>query len=112
MDDVEAVAAAGVEVLAVSGAIDDEAHRRLLDLGIKPSAGCRGTIWTCSLATGATVLHHVDALHADACGRVLESRSHMLGTFITGPCAEKVMQRRSSHEAAAMKSSRKPPLFR
>ena len=50
-----------------------------LTLAFKPSAGCLGTIWTCSLATGATVLHHVDALHADACGRVLESRSHMLG---------------------------------
>ena len=80
LDDVEAVAAAGVEVLAVSGAIDDEAHRRLLDLGIQAFRRVPGNdLDVLALATGATVLHHVDALHADACGRVLESRSHMLG---------------------------------
>ena len=80
LDDVEAVAAAGVDVLAVSGAIDDEAHRRLLDLGIQAFRRVPGNdLDVLALATGATVLHHVDALHADACGRVLESRSHMLG---------------------------------
>ena len=80
LNDVEAVAAAGVEVLAVSGAIDDEAHRRLLDLGIQAFRRVPGNdLDVLALATGATVLHHVDALHADACGRVLESRSHMLG---------------------------------
>ena len=80
LDDVEAVAAAGVEVLAVSGAIDDEAHRRLLDLGIQAFRRVPGNdLDVLALATGATVLHHVDALHPDACGRVLESRSHMLG---------------------------------
>ena len=80
LDDVEAVAAAGVEVLAVSGAIDDEAHRRLLDLGLQAFRRVPGNdLDVLALATGATVLHHVDALHADACGRVLESRSHMLG---------------------------------
>ena len=80
LDDVDAVAAAGVDVLAVSGAIDDEAHRRLLDLGIQAFRRVPGNdLDVLALATGATVLHHVDALHADACGRVLESRSHMLG---------------------------------
>ena len=80
LDDVEAVAAAGVDVLAVSGAIDDEAHRRLLDLGIQAFRRVPGSdLDVLALATGATVLHHVDALHAGACGRVLESRSHMLG---------------------------------
>ncbi|MED5498531.1 MAG: TCP-1/cpn60 chaperonin family protein, partial [Candidatus Thermoplasmatota archaeon] len=71
LDDVEAVAAAGVEVLAVSGAIDDEAHRRLLDLGIQAFRRVPGNdLDVLALATGATVLHHVDALHPDACGRV------------------------------------------
>lgn len=80
LDDVDAVEAAGVKVLAVSGAIDDEAHRRLLHHGIQafrrvPSSD----LDLLALATGATVLHHIDALHADACGQVIESRSHMLG---------------------------------
>ena len=80
LEDVEAVAAAGVKVLAVSGAIDDEAHRKMLDLGLQafrrvPSSD----LDLLALATGATVLHHVDALHADACGTVLESRSHLIG---------------------------------
>lgn len=80
LEDVEAVAAAGVQVLAVSGAIDDEAHRKLLDLGLQafrrvPSSD----LDLLALATGATVLHHVDALHADACGTVVESRSHLIG---------------------------------
>lgn len=80
LEDVEAVAAAGVKVLAVSGAIDDEAHRRLLDLEIQAFRRVPSNdLDLLALATGATVLHHVDALHADACGTVLESRSHLIG---------------------------------
>ncbi len=80
LDDVEAVAAAGVDVLAVSGAIDDEAHRRLLDLGVQAFRRVpNNDLDLLALATGATVLHHIDALHTGACGRVIESRSHMLG---------------------------------
>lgn len=80
MEDVDAVAAAGVQVLAVSGAIDDEAHRRLLDAGIQafrrvPSSD----LDLLSLATGAKVLHHVDALQPEVCGNVIESRAHMIG---------------------------------
>jgi chaperonin GroEL (HSP60 family) len=80
LEDVEAVAATGVKVLAVSGAIDDEAHRRLLDLGIQAFRRVPANdLDLLALATGATVLHHVDALHADACGTVVESRSHLIG---------------------------------
>ena len=80
LEDVDAVAAAKVDVLAVSGAIDDEAHRRLLDLGVQAFRRVPvKDLDSLALATGATVLHHVDALHAEACGRVKESRSHMLG---------------------------------
>jgi len=80
MEDVDAVEAAGVQVLAVSGAIDDEAHRRLLDAGIQafrrvPSSD----LDLLSLATGAKVLHHVDALQPEVCGNVIESRAHMIG---------------------------------
>jgi len=80
LEDVDAVAAAGVQVLAVSGAIDDEAHRRLLDAGIQafrrvPSSD----LDLLSLATGAKVLHHVDALQPEVCGNVIESRAHMIG---------------------------------
>ncbi len=80
LEDVEAVAAAGVKVLAVSGAIDDEAHRRLLDLEIQAFRRVPSNdLDLLALATGATVLHHVDALRAEACGTVLESRSHLIG---------------------------------
>ena len=80
LEDVEAVAAAGVKVLAVSGAIDDEAHRRLLDLEIQAFRRVPSNdLDLLALATGATVLHHVDALRADSCGTVVESRSHLIG---------------------------------
>ena len=80
LEDVDAVAAAQVNVLAVSGAIDDEAHRRLLELGVQAFRRVPvDDLDLLALATGATVLPHVDALHTDACGGVLESRSHMLG---------------------------------
>jgi chaperonin GroEL (HSP60 family) len=80
LEDVEAVAAAGVKVLAVSGAIDDEAHRRLLDLEIQAFRRVASNdLDLLALATGATVLHHVDALRADGCGTVVESRSHLIG---------------------------------
>ncbi|MDP6232753.1 MAG: thermosome subunit beta [Candidatus Poseidoniaceae archaeon] len=80
LEDVEAVAAAGVKVLAVSGAIDDEAHRRLLDLEIQAFRRVPSNdLDLLALATGATVLHHVDALRAEACGTVVESRSHLIG---------------------------------
>lgn len=80
LEDVDAVAAAQVNVLAVSGAIDDEAHRRLLELGVQAFRRVPvDDLDLLALATGATVLPHVDALHKDACGGVLESRSHMLG---------------------------------
>ncbi len=80
LEDVEAVAAAGVKVLAVSGAIDDEAHRRLLDLEIQAFRRVPSNdLDLLALATGATVLHHVDALRANSCGTVVESRSHLIG---------------------------------
>ncbi len=80
LEDVEAVAAAGVKVLAVSGAIDEEAHRRLLDLEIQAFRRVPSNdLDLLALATGATVLHHVDALRADSCGTVVESRSHLIG---------------------------------
>ena len=80
LEDVEAVAAAGVKVLAVSGAIDDEAHRRLLDLEIQAFRRVPSNdLDLLALATGATVLHHVDALRADSRGTVVESRSHLIG---------------------------------
>ncbi|HIH53139.1 MAG: thermosome subunit [Euryarchaeota archaeon] len=111
LEDVETIAAAGVNVLAVSGAIDDEAHRRLLDVGIQAFRRVSSSnLDLLALATGATVLHHVDALQAESCGQVLESQSHMLGDLhhwtVRGQGPAATLIARGSGEEIADETSR------
>ena len=78
--DVKHVTDLGVNVLAVSGAIDDEAHRSLMDAGIQAFRRVPASdLDLLALATGARVVLRADQAGTSDVGDVIESRSHLIG---------------------------------
>jgi chaperonin GroEL (HSP60 family) len=80
MEEVAHLSSLGTNVLAVSGAIDDEVHRALMDAGIQAFRRVPASdLDLLALATGARVVLRADQAEDADVGHALESRSHLIG---------------------------------
>ena len=80
MEEVAHLSSLGTNVLAVSGAIDDEVHRALMDAGIQAFRRVPASdLDLLALATGARVVLRADQAVAADVGHAIESRSHLIG---------------------------------
>ena len=80
MEEVAHLSSLGTNVLAVSGAIDDEVHRALIDTGIQAFRRVPASdLDLLALATGARVVLRADQAVAADVGHAIESRSHLIG---------------------------------
>jgi chaperonin GroEL (HSP60 family) len=80
MEEVAHLSSLGANVLAVSGAIDDEVHRALMDAGIQAFRRVPvSDLDLLALATGARVVLRADQAAAADIGHAIESRSHLIG---------------------------------
>ena len=80
MEEVAHLSSLGTNVLAVSGAIDDEVHRALMDAGIQAFRRVPASdLDLLALATGARVVLRADQAAAADVGHAIESRSHLIG---------------------------------
>ena len=79
-EEVAHVVGLGVQILAVSGAIEDEIHHALLDAGIQAFRRVPASdLDLLAMATGARVIPQAKQAEAEVLGLAVESRSHLIG---------------------------------